>query len=83
MPAITPANGQMTMVVTLKSGVQIRIPVKEYTVKSASLSAELRGIEWTYDNDPDGARLTWLDLSQVTAVHAERESERPAAGRSR
>ncbi len=69
-----------TMVVTLRSGTQIRIGVKEFTVQSASLSAELRGLKWVPDDNPAGSSLPWLDLSEVAAVHAERTGSTSSPG---
>jgi hypothetical protein len=63
----------MKMVVTLKSGAQIRVGVKEFTVSTGRLSSELRALNWTHDDDPLGTSLNWIDMAEVAAVHAERE----------
>jgi hypothetical protein len=67
------AGDGMKMVVTLKSGTQIKVGVKEFTIRQGRAEGDLRGIDWTYDDDPHGSSLKWLDISQVAAVHAERE----------
>jgi hypothetical protein len=71
------------MVVTLKSGAQIKVGVKEFTIARGRLEGELRRLEWTYDNDLLGTSLNWLDMSQVAAVHTEREHGRGDATRDR
>lgn len=63
----------MKMVVTLKSGAQIKVGVKDFTIGRGRLDSELRSLRWTYDEDPLGNSLNWLDMSQVAAVHCERE----------
>lgn len=63
-----------TMVVTLKSGVQIRAQVTEYTVGRRPLGGLAR-LRWTGGQDGGhvyaGGALQYLDLDEVAAVHSE------------
>lgn len=59
-----------TMVVTLKSGAQIRAQVTAYTVGRAALGGDLARLKWTGAEDAD-ASLQYLDLGEVAAVHSE------------
>lgn len=65
----TADDKRMLMVVTLKSGVQIRMDVSEYTVKRNYFGA-LTGIEWQCTEDT-GAMIQHLELDEVAAVHTE------------
>lgn len=64
---------RLTLVVTLRNGVQIRAGVKDVTVRHQRGTGKLAGIEWTLDDDPFGNSITWIDYSEVVAVHYERE----------
>lgn len=64
------SKDQFTMVVTLKSGTQIRAQVTEYTVGRAPLGGALARLRWTGGEDADAA-LQYLDLDEVAAVHSE------------
>ena len=68
----------MKMVITLKSGVQIKADVENCTIGS-SLSEELRELKWTSTERP-AVRIGWLDLSQVTAIHTEYDWDGADAG---
>jgi hypothetical protein len=57
------------MVVTLKSGQQIRMKVSEYTVAHNGLG-ELARLNWTCAEDT-AAMIRHLDLGEVAAVHTE------------
>jgi hypothetical protein len=60
----------MKMVVTLKSGVQIKADVETFTTGTAQLSGELRNLKWTTTEQP-GVKINWLNLEEIAAVHAE------------
>lgn len=62
----------MKMVVTLKSGVQIRADVEDFTTGQSPVFGELRALKWTTTAQP-GTVIQWLDVSEVAAVHAEYE----------
>ena len=64
------SNDTFTMVVTLKSGAQIRSQVTEYTVGRNALGGGLARLRWTGGEDADAA-LQFLDLDEVAAVHSE------------
>jgi hypothetical protein len=61
-----------TMVVTLKSGTQIRIGVTDFTTHADPVNGNLRSIDWTLDDDPAGSSPAWISLEEIAAVHAER-----------
>jgi hypothetical protein len=60
------------LVITLKSGVQIKADVDSFTTTSNKISGELRGIRWEASGKA-GTSVNWLDLAEVAAVHAEHE----------
>lgn len=60
------------MVVTLKSGIQIRQTVEEYTVEKSALLGELRGLKWTFGDTHD-VNIKWMDVGEVAAIHSELE----------
>jgi hypothetical protein len=60
----------MKMVITLKSGVQIKADVEDCTVGRSQVFGELRDLKWTSTERP-GVRIGWLDMGEVAAVHAE------------
>jgi hypothetical protein len=60
----------MKMVVTLKSGVQIKADVEDSTVGRSAVFGELREPKWTSTERP-AVRIQWLDMGEVAAVHAE------------
>jgi hypothetical protein len=68
---VTSADGNdtFTMVVTLKSGTQIRFEVTEYTVGRNGLN-ELARLKWTGAEGAD-TNLQYLSLDEVAAVHSE------------
>lgn len=66
----------MMMVITLRNGVQVRASVKDMSTRVNSLNGDLRGLEWTYDDDPAGTSIGWVDISEIAAVHAERDTSR-------
>src|ERR1044072_1378583 len=59
----------ITMVVTLKSGAQIRADVDEYRIQHNRLGG-LVGIKWQAVARPTAA-IEYLDVSEVAAVHTE------------
>lgn len=59
------------MVITLRSGVQIRMGVEEFSTQRTPIGSELRGLKWKCDGTGD--ELNWVDLNEVVAVHAERD----------
>lgn len=63
-------TGPLVMVVTLKSGVQIRTQVTEYSVGRGGLSDQMTSLKWSFDEDGD-SRLRYVDLAEVVAVHSE------------
>jgi hypothetical protein len=65
----THESGLLTMVVTLKSGTQIRMRVSEYTIQRSPLR-ELVGIKWTATED-NTVSLKYLDVDEVAAIHSE------------
>lgn len=62
-------NDTFTMVVTLKSGAQIRTQVTEYRVGRNGLN-DLARLRWTCADGAD-ASLQYLKLEEVAAVHSE------------
>lgn len=70
----------MKMIITLRNGVQIDVGVKDYTVRGNRLTGELTGIDWTYDDDPAGTSVGWIDMSEVIAVHSDRDDQAIGAG---
>ena len=62
-------SSPFTMVVTLKSGVQIRMRVTEYTVGRNGFGALVR-LKWTGAEDTD-TNLKYLDTDEVAAIHSE------------
>lgn len=65
-------EARLTMVITLRNGVQIRAGVKEATVRRTKATDELTGIDWTLNDDPYGSSIAWVDFREVVAVHYER-----------
>jgi hypothetical protein len=59
------------MVVTLRSGAQIASDVDEFTLGRSPIERKLNSLEWT--GTGSGALLKYVDLSEVVAVHVERE----------
>ena len=57
------------MVVTLRSGVQIKMDVDEFSTGHSPIGGDLRSLKWSGTSDTE---LNWLDLSEVVAVHGER-----------
>lgn len=66
-----------TMVITLKSGVQIRVDVKSYEAKRRSASGELIELAWELDDDPLGNSIGYINVGEVASVHSEREAREP------
>ena len=62
----------MKMVVTLKSGIQIKADVEEFTTGRSPVFGELRELKWTSTERPE-VRISWLAIGEVAAVHAERD----------
>lgn len=60
----------MKMVVTLKSGIQIRAAVEDFTTGASPVLGELRNLKWTATQRAH-VQIHWLDISEVAAVHAE------------
>jgi hypothetical protein len=60
----------MKMVITLKSGVQIKADVEGLTTGVSPVFGELRNLKWTTTEQPE-VRISWLDIGEVAAVHAE------------
>lgn len=69
----------MKMVITLKSGVQIKADVEEFTTGRSPVFGELRELKWTSTERPD-VRISWLAISEVAAVHAECDWDGADAG---
>lgn len=63
----------MRMVVTLKSGTQIKIPVTEFTTGVSRIGSELRTLRWQQGDGANWASLSWVDLHEIAAVHSERD----------
>jgi hypothetical protein len=63
------ADDAFTMVVTLKSGVQIRVKVTEYTVGRNGLG-DLSRLRWTSAENADSA-LKYVQLDEIAAIHGE------------
>ena len=58
------------MVVTLKSGTQLKTLVTEYVVRWDTITGQLCELEWaTHPASP--IRLRKIDLSEVAAVHSD------------
>jgi hypothetical protein len=62
----------MKMVITLRNGVQIKMNVEAFSVGRSPIGAELRTLTWTLSDA--STELSWVDLREVVAVHAEREA---------
>ncbi len=60
----------MKMVITLKSGVQIKADVEDFTTGTSAVLGELRELKWTAAGRPE-VQVNWLDIGEVAAVHAE------------
>ena len=60
----------MKMVITLKNGVQIKADVEDYTIGRSPMFGDLSELKWTSTERP-AARVQWLDLSEVAAIHSE------------
>lgn len=58
------------MVVTLKSGVQLRFEVEEYTVKRNPLTKQFEGLDWTW-TQPVQSNLRYVNADEIAAVHSE------------
>jgi hypothetical protein len=65
---------RLTLVVTLRNGVQLRMGIKDAKIGQDRATGRLTGINWTLDEDPLGTSIGWVDVSEVVAVHYERES---------
>ena len=61
--------GPVMMVVTLKSGTQIRVKVGDYTIQRNGLQ-ELVGLKWTATED-NTVNLQFLDIKEIAAIHSE------------
>ena len=57
----------MKMVITLKSGVQIKADVEEFTTGASPVFGELRNLKWTATEQPE-VRITWGRLLGVVLV---------------
>jgi hypothetical protein len=68
--ADTAKASTMKMVITLKSGVQIKADVEDFTTGTSPVFGELRNLKWTTTEQP-GVVVSWLDISEVAAVHGE------------
>ena len=68
----------MKMVVTLKSGTQIKADVEDYTTQRSPIFGELRGLKWRTTEQPSVV-LSWLNPAEVAAIHAEFEEGEPVA----
>lgn len=71
-PEATKAQAEtMLMVVTLRSGAQIRMRVRSFKMQSSPLGG-LAGLEW---KAAAGSPVTieHLDLSEVVAIHTEQQ----------
>lgn len=68
----------MKMVVTLKSGVQIKSDVEEYTTQKSPIFGELRGLKWTTTEQPTVV-ISWVNPDEIAAIHAEFEPGEPVA----
>jgi len=66
----------MKMVVTLKSGVQIKADVAEYTTQKSPIFGELRGLKWTTTEQPRVV-ISWVNSSEIAAIHAEFDPGEP------
>lgn len=69
----------MKMVITLKSGVQIKADVEDCTIGRSPVFGELRELKWTLPEEPD-VKIGWLDINEVAAVHAEYDWDGADAG---
>jgi hypothetical protein len=69
---------RLILVITLRNSVQIRSGVTAAEVKRNTVTGELKGIEWTLNDDPFGTSISWVDLGEVVAVHFEREERTPS-----
>lgn len=64
------ASKDLFMVVTLKSGVQLRFEVDEYTVKRNPLTKQFEGLDWTW-TQPVQSNLRYVNADEIAAVHSE------------
>ena len=66
----TTEDDPMWMVVTLKSGTQLRMKVTEYTVSRHVVTQHLDKLSWV-KHSTSPTKLTELDLGEVAAIHTE------------
>ena len=66
-------DGAFTMVVTLKSGTQIRVQVTDYSIGRNRLGDFAR-LKWTSAGAP-AATLTYVDVDEIVAIHSEWPNE--------
>lgn len=66
----------MKMVLTFKSGAQIRIDVTEYTA-CPNIMGGIDSLRWTTP-DTWKTKLSCVDLNEVAAIHAENDDTEPA-----
>lgn len=64
---------KLTMVITLRGGAQLRIPVESFTTKRSPIDNKLCGLDWTAETGAT-TKLQMVDLDEVAAIHSEREA---------
>lgn len=72
---------RLTMVITLKSGVQIRTGVKSADIRRSASTGKLLEVGWILDGDPLGSSIGYVDRDEVAAIHYEREPRKEALER--
>jgi hypothetical protein len=65
-----PDTDPIWMVVTLKSGAQLRALVEQYVVKRCPITGLFTRIEWTH-HESSPTKLAALSIDEVAAVHTE------------
>lgn len=63
-------EGPFYMVITFKSGAQIRAKVTGYTIGRNLVTKELQTVEWTTADDSE-TTIRYFDMDEVVAVHTE------------
>lgn len=67
------SHERLTIVITLRSSVQIRAGIEGATVRQER-SGKLLEIDLQYDSDPLGTSIGYLDMGEVASVHYERSA---------
>lgn len=58
----------MIMILTMRGGAQLSIPVDKFETGRSPLDGSLTKLNWTRPAGAD-TRLCWVDLDQIAAIH--------------